>query len=226
MPGDELRLAVGELFGDRARLLRIAGVVADLQRQLLAEHAAGGVDVGDRLLGAVLSSAGRSADSEPVIGPATATRMSCASAAVDNSSDAPNARLMSLSGFMDTIPDDHDELPSARLRRTRRSAAFSADLGAKSSAYFAPFQRTVAACLPPAALTVIPGARPCARTRNLDALKTAPDSGFARRWRRRAPRNDGGASLSSRALRPSAAFEIGGADFRALQQVAAAAAAA
>ena len=43
----------GELFRDRARLLWIAGVVADLKLELLAEHAARGVDVGDRLFGAV-----------------------------------------------------------------------------------------------------------------------------------------------------------------------------
>ena len=43
----------GELFRDRARLLRIAGVVADLQLELLAKHAARGVKIGDRLLGAV-----------------------------------------------------------------------------------------------------------------------------------------------------------------------------
>ena len=42
------------LVGDRDRLLRIAGVVADLEHQLLAEHAALGVDVLDRHLGAAL----------------------------------------------------------------------------------------------------------------------------------------------------------------------------
>jgi len=52
--GDERNLGAGEFLGDGARLLRIAGVVTDLQRELLAEHAAGGVDVGDRLFGAVL----------------------------------------------------------------------------------------------------------------------------------------------------------------------------
>ena len=43
----------GQLLRDRARLFRIAGVVADFEPQLSAEHAAGGVDVGHRLLGAV-----------------------------------------------------------------------------------------------------------------------------------------------------------------------------
>ena len=54
MPGDELTPAARELVGDRDRLLRVAGVVADLQHQLLAEHAALGVDVGDRQLRAIL----------------------------------------------------------------------------------------------------------------------------------------------------------------------------
>jgi hypothetical protein len=40
------------------------------------------------------------ADSPPVIGPATAMEMSCASAVVDSANDAPNARPMSLSDFM------------------------------------------------------------------------------------------------------------------------------
>ena len=43
----------GEFFRDRARLLGIAGIVADLEPELSSEHAAGGIDVGDRLLGAV-----------------------------------------------------------------------------------------------------------------------------------------------------------------------------
>ena len=34
-------------------MLRIAGIVADFQPKLFAEHAAGGIDVGDRLFGAV-----------------------------------------------------------------------------------------------------------------------------------------------------------------------------
>ena len=54
MAGDERDLRAGELFRHRAGLLGIAGIVADLQRQLLAEHAAGGVDVRHRLFGAVL----------------------------------------------------------------------------------------------------------------------------------------------------------------------------
>ena len=43
-----------KLLRDRARLLGVAGVVADLEPEFFAEHAAGGIDVGDRLLGAVL----------------------------------------------------------------------------------------------------------------------------------------------------------------------------
>ena len=49
MAGHEHHALRGELVGDRNRLLRIAGIVADLEPQLLAQHAAGGVDVGDRL---------------------------------------------------------------------------------------------------------------------------------------------------------------------------------
>jgi hypothetical protein len=40
------------------------------------------------------------ADSPPVIGPATAMEMSCASAVVDSANDAPNARPISFSDFM------------------------------------------------------------------------------------------------------------------------------
>ena len=54
MAGHEHDAGVDHLVGDRDRLLGIAGVVADLQDQLLAEHAAGGIDVLDRLLGALL----------------------------------------------------------------------------------------------------------------------------------------------------------------------------
>src|SRR4029078_6977865 len=42
---DEREFRAGELFRDRARLLGIAGIVTDLQRQLLAEHAAGGIGI-------------------------------------------------------------------------------------------------------------------------------------------------------------------------------------
>ena len=54
MAGDQLDLLGGHLIGDRYRLFRIAGVVADFQRQLLTEDAAGLVDIGDRLFGAQL----------------------------------------------------------------------------------------------------------------------------------------------------------------------------
>jgi hypothetical protein len=43
-----------QLFGDRAGLFWIAGVVADIGLQLLAEHAARGVDRRDRGIHAVL----------------------------------------------------------------------------------------------------------------------------------------------------------------------------
>ena len=51
---DELHAVADELVGDRNAFLGIGAVVADATRDLLAEDAAGGVDVGDRLLGAVL----------------------------------------------------------------------------------------------------------------------------------------------------------------------------
>jgi len=48
----------------------------------------------------VLAAAEEEPDSEPVIGPATAMVVSCASAAVDSTNDAPNARPMSLIDFI------------------------------------------------------------------------------------------------------------------------------
>ncbi len=53
MPDYDRHLHAGELLADRARLLGIAGIVADFELDLLAEHAARGVDVGDGLFGAV-----------------------------------------------------------------------------------------------------------------------------------------------------------------------------
>jgi len=44
----------GDLLGDGARLLRIASVIADEQCELLAKHAAGSVEIGNRLFGTVL----------------------------------------------------------------------------------------------------------------------------------------------------------------------------
>ena len=54
MPGHQLHLLRGHLVGDRHRLLRVARVVAHGQHKLLAQHAAGLVDVGHRLFGARL----------------------------------------------------------------------------------------------------------------------------------------------------------------------------
>ena len=54
MPGDKLYALAGKLIGDRDGLFRIAGIVADFQHDLLAEHAAGLVDVGHGLFGAGL----------------------------------------------------------------------------------------------------------------------------------------------------------------------------
>ena len=61
MADDDGHSRAGEFFRNRARLFRIAGIVADLQRELLAEYAAGAIEVGNRLLGAVahLPSEGR-----------------------------------------------------------------------------------------------------------------------------------------------------------------------
>ena len=52
MPGHQRDAAPGELVRDADRLARVAGVVADLERELAAEHAAGGIQVGHGLLGA------------------------------------------------------------------------------------------------------------------------------------------------------------------------------
>ncbi len=52
MAGHKHNAFTHHLVGDGDSLFRIAGVIADLQRELLAEHAAGGIDVGNRLLGA------------------------------------------------------------------------------------------------------------------------------------------------------------------------------
>ena len=54
MADDELHAVADELVGDRDAFLGIGAVVADAERDLLAEDAAGGVDVLDGLLGAVL----------------------------------------------------------------------------------------------------------------------------------------------------------------------------
>ncbi len=54
MAGDERDLRAGDLLGYRTGLLRIAGVVLDIERQFLAEQAAGGVEIRHRLFGAVL----------------------------------------------------------------------------------------------------------------------------------------------------------------------------
>ena len=54
MSGYELRAPGRHLVGDRHGLLRIAGVVADVEIELLAEHAAGGVDVLDGHFAAIL----------------------------------------------------------------------------------------------------------------------------------------------------------------------------
>ena len=54
MTGDQRDIVAGHLVGDRDRLFRVAGVVADLKVELLAEHAAGGVDVGHGHLAAIL----------------------------------------------------------------------------------------------------------------------------------------------------------------------------
>ena len=80
MPGHEHDARVDHLVGDRDRLLRITGVVADLEgRQLLAKHAARGVEILDRHLGALhLIAEDRVL---AVIGPAVAIVISSACAA-------------------------------------------------------------------------------------------------------------------------------------------------
>jgi hypothetical protein len=54
MTDDELDAGAGKAVRDRDALPRVRGVVADGHRDLLPENAARRVDIGDRLLGAVL----------------------------------------------------------------------------------------------------------------------------------------------------------------------------
>src|SRR4029079_7050533 len=54
MAGDQRHVVAGHLVGDGYRLFRIAGVVAELEIELLAEHAACGVDVLDGQFTAIL----------------------------------------------------------------------------------------------------------------------------------------------------------------------------
>ncbi len=54
MAGDERDTVAGHLIGDGHRLLRVAGIVADVEVELLAEHAARFVDVLDGHLAAIL----------------------------------------------------------------------------------------------------------------------------------------------------------------------------
>ena len=99
MPGDQLDALADHLVGDRHRLLRIAGIVADLQHQLLAEHAAGLVDVGDRQLGARFNCAPKVAY-WPVIGPTAAIGMSACAVAATPASTAAATVSVYLNDFM------------------------------------------------------------------------------------------------------------------------------
>ena len=54
MARDERDFRAGQLFRHRPGLLGIAGIIADFQGELLLEHPARGVDVGDELIGTVL----------------------------------------------------------------------------------------------------------------------------------------------------------------------------
>jgi hypothetical protein len=53
VPDEHLHAVADELVGDRDALLRVRLIVANLDDELLAEHAAGSVDVLDRLIDAV-----------------------------------------------------------------------------------------------------------------------------------------------------------------------------
>ena len=78
MADHELDAVAGEIVGDRDALLGIGDVVAVVDRDLLAENAAGLVDVGGGLIDAVLHlRAGGGVG--PVIGPAT-PNLTCAAA--------------------------------------------------------------------------------------------------------------------------------------------------
>ncbi len=53
MPDHDGDAHPGKLLCDRSGLLGVAGVVAHFERELSSQHAAGGVDVRERLFGAV-----------------------------------------------------------------------------------------------------------------------------------------------------------------------------
>ena len=134
MAGDERNLRAADLFGDRARLLRIAGIVLDIQRELLAEQAAGGVEIRHRLFGAVLhlpAERGFAAGHRARDGDGDVLRQ--LRAAVDSASDAPNARPMSFNDFMRGPRGIATGSPAGRVRKSR---SLSADFTAKSSAIF------------------------------------------------------------------------------------------
>jgi hypothetical protein len=75
--GDECDAAAHHLVGDRDGLARVARVVADLESQLAAEHAARGVDVAHRHLARRRICSPNDAYC-PVIGPTVAIVISCA----------------------------------------------------------------------------------------------------------------------------------------------------
>ena len=54
MADDELHPVGGKIIGDRDALFRIGDIVAELDGQLLAQYAAGSVDIGGCLFDAVL----------------------------------------------------------------------------------------------------------------------------------------------------------------------------
>ena len=54
MAGDERNPRAADLFRNRTRLLRIAGVILDVEHELLAQQPTRSIEVGDRHLGTVL----------------------------------------------------------------------------------------------------------------------------------------------------------------------------
>ena len=92
--------AVGhELVGDRHAFARIGAIVADVELDFLAENAALGIDVRDRLFDALAAAARRRRPTPPVIGPPTPS-LTCAAAPSANASPRPHARPSAKSFFM------------------------------------------------------------------------------------------------------------------------------
>ena len=134
MPGDELDPLVDELVGDRHRLLRVAGVVADLEHQLLADDAAGLALMSLTAISAPRFICSPKTAYWPVIGPAVAIVMSAHAAPPPSrtSAAAPSKhvgqrRIMIFSFDLGRLTADHGGTRCRPLGATvRRIMAWTA----------------------------------------------------------------------------------------------------